>query len=504
MGVIQRQGAKNSIVQYVGVLIGALSTLLIYPLDYSAYGLAQTIIDLVIFLTPIVTLGTISLSVRFFARFTQGADNDNGFLGFLLLTAGAAFILFGLVAFLLGDTIIHGLSLLKFDLSLFVDNWVPLLVFVLVYVVLMIFDNYIRNYNRIVVQSIFTNLLPKIGLPILILLVFYGYIDTREFIWGLIAVYALGALGLIIYAKQITPFSFKINRALLQPPLLKEMRSYAAYAVFGSMGVILATQLDSLMISTLIDTTNTGIYKITAFMAVVIEIPARALRAIASPIVAKAWEEKDYEEIKKIYNRSSAVLGFLGTGIFVLLLVNIADIISWTPQPAELMSNLGVFYILGLVRLVDLFTGINSQIITYSDHYRFNIYAILLLAVFNVVFNYLFIVSFGWGILGVAAATFLSMTLYNFAKFMYLKIRLQLQPFTWETLKIILVGVVGVLLGSAFDLSFPTLVNVILRSLLVGSLLLGAVWYLGICPEIKEALQKYVGMLLAFFRKEGK
>ena len=101
-----------------------------------------------------------------------------------------------------------------------------------------------------------------------------------------------------------------------------------------------------------------------------------------------------------------------------------------------------------LVRLIDLFTGVNSQIITFSDYFRFNIFAILILAIFNIIFNYLFIVTLDWGLLGVATATFISLTLYNAAKFVFIMVRMKLQPFTSETLKIIAVG------GICFALSW--------------------------------------------------
>ena len=487
MGVIQRQGTKNSLVLYFGVLIGGLSTLFIYPLDYSMYGLVQTCLDLVIFLTPIVTLGATSLTLRFFPRFRQEGRDDQGFLGFILaVTLGAMIVAGGMLA-LFGSYVTSSLELLGFDLQVFRTHRWPLIVLLVIYVFILIFDNYIRNYNRIVVQSLFTNLLPKVGLPVLILVLVYQGISEQTFVWGYVAIYAFALLGLVFYAKLVTPFNLRIQQSVLrQEKMLKEMYIYASYSVFGTMGAILATQIDSLMITALLDTTNTGIYKETAFMAVVEEIPARSLRAIASPIIAKAWEEKDLDEIAHIYRRSSATLGFVGTVIFVLIAINIVDIVEWTPNPKEILANLGVFYVLGIVRLIDLFTGSNGLIITFSSYFRFNIVAVLILAVFNLVFNYVFLVYLEWGLLGVAMATFISLTLYNLSKFLFIQFRLGLQPFSWETIKILIVGVLG------FGISFLpistglSLADVAIRSLLGGGVFGLGLWYWGICPEIKD------------------
>lgn len=487
MGVIQRQGTKNSIVLYFGVLVGGLSTLFIYPLDFGTYGLIQTCFDLVVFLAPVVTFGATYLTLRFFPSFKLKGEDDQGFLGFLIVVNFLAMLMAAILLTLFGNSFIAFLEELSFDLAVFRKYQSPLLVLLVLYVFILVLDNYIRNYNRIVVQTLFTNLLPKIGLPILILMIYYEKVDESEFVWGYVAIYGLVLLGLIFYAKLVTPFNLKISRSILrQSSLLREMRVYALYSLFGSMGAVLATQMDSLMITALVDTTNTGVYKVTAFMAVVIEIPARSLRAIATPIIAKAWEARNFDEIAQIYRRSSAVLGFVGTAIYVLISISIVDIVSWTPNPTEILANLSVFYVLGAVKLIDLFTGANGQIITFSSYYRFNIIAVLILAVFNLVFNYVFLVYLEWGLLGVAMATFISLTLYNVAKFLFIQFRLKLQPFSWETIKILVLGLIG------FGVSFLpvntgfSLVDVVIRSLLGSSVFGLGLWYWGVCPEIKE------------------
>ena len=43
MGIIARQSVKNGIVNYAGVLLGAMSVFFVYSLDDNIYGLAQFI-----------------------------------------------------------------------------------------------------------------------------------------------------------------------------------------------------------------------------------------------------------------------------------------------------------------------------------------------------------------------------------------------------------------------------------------------------------------------------
>jgi O-antigen/teichoic acid export membrane protein len=500
MGVIERQGVKSSFVQYIAVIIGALSALFIYPKDYAAYGLAQTCLDFVIFITPLATFGATHLVVRFFPYFRSSGKSDNGFLGVLLLIIAGILLLSGSIAYFLGGYGAQALEWLGFDLSLFAKYRYPLTAFVVVYALTMVFDNYASNYNRIAIQSLFTSIIPKIGLPVLVLLLYFQHIDRAEFVWGILGVYAVGLLGLIVYAWRVTAFDFKINFKILQPPLRKEMAIYATYTTFGAMGSILATQMDSLMISTLINIESTGVYKVIAFMVIVIEIPARSIRAIASPIIAESWKKQELKEISHIYNRSSAVLGFVGTALFTLIAINIRDIINWTPNPDEILANLSVFYILGVVRLIDLYTGVNSQLITFSDYFRFNMVAILILAVLNLTFNYFFIVNLEWGLVGVATSTLISIFLYNLTKYLFILFKMKMQPFSKETLKILVVG------GIAFSLNWIPIetgisfVNVAIRSLLAISPFFVALRYWKVCPEIYSALNKYLSKIIGVLR----
>lgn len=501
MGVIGRQGIKSSFIQYVGVLIGALSTLFIYPLDYAAYGLAQTCLDLVIFLSPLVTFGSTHLVVRFFPHFRESGKKDNGYLGALLVIIISALLISGVLAYFFGPYAALALEWLGFNLALFAKYKLPLSLFVVVYTLILLFDNYARNYNRIAFQSIFTSILPKLGLPVLILLLYFQHIDSFEFVWGIVSIYLLALVGLIVYASRVTAFDFKFNRSVLSPELRREMATYAAYTTFGAMGAILATQMDSLMISTLINTESTGIYKIIAFMAIVIEVPARSIRAISSPIIAESWKKQDLKEINNIYKRSSAILGFVGTALFVVIAINIRDIINWTPNPEEMMASISVFYLLGFARLIDMFTGVNSQLITFSDYFRFNMVAIFILAILNLTFNYYFIVELDWGITGVAVSTLISLFLYNLSKFIFILVKVKMQPLSMETIKILILGVIGFSFTFIPIESTYSLINVGFRSLLVAVLFWAGLRYANICPEINDTLNKLLEKLMKLVSK---
>jgi len=66
MGVIQRQGLKSSIVSYIGVAIGAISTIYVYPYALEILGLFRAMFDGAVLIGIIVLMGSSIAAVRFF------------------------------------------------------------------------------------------------------------------------------------------------------------------------------------------------------------------------------------------------------------------------------------------------------------------------------------------------------------------------------------------------------------------------------------------------------
>jgi O-antigen/teichoic acid export membrane protein len=86
MGIIKRQGIKNSIVNYLGVAIGALSVIFIYPIiDPKDIGIIQFVIGTATILTPFTGWGLSMASVNFFPEVKDKAKQHSGYLFTLLL-----------------------------------------------------------------------------------------------------------------------------------------------------------------------------------------------------------------------------------------------------------------------------------------------------------------------------------------------------------------------------------------------------------------------------------
>lgn len=491
MGVIKRQGIKNSIISYFGVLIGALNVLFIYPLSdatLEAYGLMRFLIDTSFLLLPFVLLGMNSLSVRFFPTFKTEDNSHNGFLPLLLLGASAGMFFFVLI-FFLGENIWASTFS---DKKLIAEFFFYLIPFTCLMGLVELLTPYISNFHRIVVPAALSLLL-KITMPAMILLFYFHYIDIDWIVKGvlinLIAVVAL----LFVYLKSLGQLNLKTNFKFLNKGLVKEMGKYAAFGVMGTLGSILATRIDTFMVGTMLGEMDTGVYAVMLFMAGVIDVPRIALSKITSPIVADSIKNEDLEHVEELYKKTSITLLILGGLLFIGILTNLKDLFTILPGGERFIPFYSLVFVLCIARLVDAATSINHQIIAFSKYFKFNFYAILFMSVFNIIANIIFIPKFN--ILGAAMATLFSLFLYNLIKGIYVYRKFKMHPFSQPSIWVLLIGAITFLLVYFIPSVGNIYLDMIIKTVVILLVYGGAVLYFRLSPDVNNMLMDALGKL---------
>ncbi len=464
MGIIQRQGIKYSIVSYFGLLIGSLSTLFIYPLNLETYGLAQFLISSAALLSPIFIMGINVLPIKFRPYFEDKKSGHRGFLSLLFLLTCILSATFTIV-FLAGqDFFIKYLSLLNpTNADKIRRYFIYLLPFSLLSGWNVILTNYIISFERIVVPNLLTNFLLKLTLPAFILMTVYAGWNDLSFIRALIVIQTVVLLGLLAYIHHLGQLKLSGIQWPAIRPYTKEMRNFALYGMVGNLGGILAFRIDTIMIPALIDFASNGAYALAVFMANAIAIPTGSIIRIAAPVISNAIKRKDYESIRQIYKDASLNLLWIGMLSYVLVMVNIRDIVSIFPTERDLRVLIPVAGLLGAAKIVDMITSTNNEIIGYSRYYRYNLLAIILLSILSVSSNYYFIRIAGWGLIGAAFATALSLMIFNILKGTFIMIKFRMHPFQKGLLTIILAGILLYFTASFIQFHHPW-INIISRS----------------------------------------
>ena len=465
MGIIQRQSIKQTIVNYVATGIGALSTLFVYPLAESMYGLALFLTGTASFIFPLASLGITSLTIRFFPNYEDSSNRHHGFLSFLLLAIGLSFSIFLVAIWLLAPPLLHLLDLLSFNVSLFQELSGPIIVLSLILALNVLFTNYISNFGKIVVPAVFNNLWTKIALPALILLVAFNTIDQTLFVRGVILYHVVALIVLIIYLRfGLEEKLGKPHQQFFSRPVFRRMGEYSLYGMLGSLGSILAFRIDYIMVAAMTTLSSTGVYGIAQFIGNSIEMPTRSVYSVAGPVIAKAWKSGDMTEIASIYKKASINLLFVGLFIFLVIWPSLDDLFRLTTKYEILVEAKNVVLFVSIAKLFDMTTSVNSEIIGYSRYFRFNLYATLILGATNLLLNYLLIPRMG--INGAALATMLSIMLFNFAKVVFIWNRIKIHPFSINTIKMTGLAIITLGLMNLFPNLPHPLLNILKNGVL--------------------------------------
>ncbi len=461
MGIIKRQSIKQSLVTYLAVAVGTLSYLFVYTLYLSKeqIGFIRFFQDTGMLVVPFVLLGTNYLSVRFFPTFKNEENQHNGFLSFLLFIPLIGYTIFAF-CFLLSYNWILEYYRPRFG------NFVQYLIFILPLTFFIAYwtllSSYCLNFKRIVVPAIFNNLFIKLIIPTLILIYASDHIGFDGVVYGILAMHFTVFLALIGYLISLGQWSMKSNRKMFKKPLINKMRVYATYSLIGGLGSIIATRIDTFMVGSLLDLDYTGIFTIALTIGAAIEIPKKAITGIATPIVSQAWKDNDIPQIEELYKKTSLVQFIIGSLLLVCIWSSIDDLFSILPNGEQYAVGKYVVLILGLAKVIDMVTGINNEIISYSKYFRFNFYAILCLAAFNIITNLLLIPTFL--INGAALATFSSLLLYNLLKFGFLYFKLKMHPFGMGTLWVLAFALISYGVGFIIPTTGSAFLDIIIRS----------------------------------------
>ncbi|UOQ76851.1 hypothetical protein MUN84_20525 [Hymenobacter sp. 5516J-16] len=85
MGIVQRQGLRNTIISYIGLALGFVSTALVLPnfLEPQQLGVTATLASVATLYAQIAAFGFASVGIRFFPYFRHPESGHRGFCRYL-------------------------------------------------------------------------------------------------------------------------------------------------------------------------------------------------------------------------------------------------------------------------------------------------------------------------------------------------------------------------------------------------------------------------------------
>jgi len=229
-----------------------------------------------------------------------------------------------------------------------------------------------------------------------------------------------------------------------------------------------------------------------------VQAPQRGAVAASIPVLSKAWKDKDYEKINLMYQRSGINLLIASLGIFLLVWLNYDDAVhTFKLKPAYLQSQ-WIFFFLGLARVVDLGTGVNSQIIGTSTFWRFEFISGMVLLTLAVPLNYLLVKHYG--IIGAGYSTLISYSIYNAIRIIFLQRKFNMHPFSMKTIYAILFAILSYIISYYVFQSLHGFWAMVLRSIVFIALYGGSIIYFDLTPDVLPVLGN---LKKRIYRKRG-
>jgi O-antigen/teichoic acid export membrane protein len=479
MGIVFKQTSWNIVTITVAILIGGVNTLYFYPefLREQYYGLVVFLLATSNLLQPLMSFGAQHTIIKFFSSFKNIKEKDEFLSSIIFLPL--FFILpicFLVVQF--HDLIAEFLSVKNPIIKSYV--WVIFLVsFATSY-----FEVFYA-WSRVHFKSIFGNILkeiyPRIAVFILLFLVSIDILTKENFVWWLTGLYYIRLIIMIIYSLFLyTPkFSVKI------PNNYKEILSYSIYILLAGSAASFLIDIDKYMIPQKQAISQTAYYAVAVFIATVVEIPGRAMFQIINPLVAKALNEENFVELKNLYKQSSENLLIVCGLFFLLINLNIDSFYMFLNNQEYSDASL-VVLIISSAKLIQMSFGCGPAILATSKFYKITLPFSIAMAV-SVYFLNDYLIDL-YGINGAAISTFIVLLIFTVLKIIYIRYKVKLQPFNFNSIKIFTSILLIYFFNSYINLELSPLIEIIIRSIIILITYVLVIYFFGVSKKMKDLL----------------
>lgn len=486
MSTIRRQSIISSGIVYFGFALGFLNTYLFVReggFTEEQYGLTGTFIAIGNIMYSFANLGMQAYVFKFYPYYNDNLPaNKNDMMTWALLVSVVGFIMVIISGLVFKDFVIqkfgaHSPELVKYYKWIF-----PFGFGLTMYSLLEAFAWHLK-------RSVLTNYLREVQFRlltlVLIVLSFAGLLKSFDLFIKIYAFeYILIALILAIFLVRDKQLHFTLDISRVTKKFWKRVLRMVSYVWSGVLIHNLANFFGVLVIAAVMPTglAYVGIFTLAQNIASLIQAPQRVIISASIGPLSRAWKDKDFEKIRNVYDRSSINQLIFAAGMFVLIWINFTDgVFTFHLQSAYLQAHY-VFLFIGLMRVIDMGTGVNSQIISTSTFWRFEFFTGLILLSLTILLSY--ILTKKIGVTGPAVADLIALIIYNGIRYIFLFRKFKMQPFTAKTIYTLLFATIGYFVCHYLFDGLQGIWWIFLRSVVFVIIYLPAVLYFKLSPDI--------------------
>jgi O-antigen/teichoic acid export membrane protein len=436
MGIVFRQTIKTTGVIFTGAVLGAAITLIqakVFP--QNQLGASRNLLNQGAVLYLFLLMGTLSVVHTFAQRYDENDPRRPVLITFSMMVPIAATLLFCIPYFLLEEFIVAQYN--EFDQPYIREffPWLPVLGVLWSFMAML--EYYLISRMKVAVANLNREIILRLANIALIALFYARLIDFHLFVVGTVLVHVIPVAILFYLSTRTKGFHISFDWQIFSREDIRSIIHYAWYHMLLTVSLNLTGMLDILLLGMLSPNglSDVAIYNIALFLISLLTIPYRAMTGAAFPRLNASFVNND-GNLESLFTRSAINIQLVSVGMWLIIACNLHNAVAVFRN--EYAAFAPCFLILSIGRMVDMFTGLNTELISITNYYKFTsrLSAVLMFSI--LLFGWIFIPKFG--LFGAAWVSTGTLVAFNLIKMGFLYQKMRLSPFTKQTGIIILCG----------------------------------------------------------------
>ncbi|CAM1364610.1 Sugar isomerase [Tenacibaculum litopenaei] len=431
MGIIFRQSFRNTLIIYLGFLIGGINTIFLYTrfLKDEYYGLVAYVLSSSNLIMPLTAFGIHFTIVKFYSSY-QERDQRDKFLSSVMVLPMVIALVIGTFWSHFHEWIMHFVS----EENRIVENYT---IYIYIVAVSCAYFEVFYSWAKVQMQSVFGNMLKELynraAVMVLLFAVFFEWIGKEDFIRVLAYAYVLRTVLMMGYALRL--YRPKLYWNL--PDNYREVLKYTFYIILAGSASAIILDIDKFMIAGKDTFNKAAYYSVAVFIGSFIEAPSRAMTQILQPLTSKSLNNNEDEEVRNLYVKSSINLLLIGGLFFILVNCNVTELFKI--MPAGYAGGEWVVLMISGAKLFNMSLGNNGAIINNSKFYRITLFTGSAMALLVWYLNKYFYYTLDFETEGLALSTLMAFLIFGVFKVWYVRRKLNLYPYTKQTIVMVLI-----------------------------------------------------------------
>lgn len=491
MSTIRKQSIISSVVVYIGFALGFLNTYLFTRqggLTKEQFGLTNTFIAIANIMFSVASLGMPAYVSKFFPYYKSHLPNKkNDQLTWALLFSSIGFLFVVLIGTAFKHILIDKIFANSPELPKYF-YWT--FIFGFGYNIYMVMEAYCWQQRQAVLSNFLKEVLFRLFVTVLIVLTTLQIVKSFDVFIGIYSfTYPAIVIVLFIFFIKRKELHFTFSVSNVTKRFRRKIIQLVSYVWGGSLVFNVAGVFDTIVIAAVMPNgmAFAGIYALAQNISSLMQAPQRAIVSSAIGPLSQAWKEKNYGKINRIYHRSSINQLIFSCAMFCLIWLNFDDGISTFHLQKDYSMAKWVFFYIGLAKIVDMGTGLNSQIIGTSTFWRFEFTSGVILLAITLPLNYE--LTRLYGVIGPAYSNLVSFTIYNLIRYIFLLRKFKMQPFTQKSVYTLLLAAVCYFVSYYLFRNGAGFLWIVLRSGVFTILFASGMFLLKLTPDAIPVLQ---------------